>query len=193
MNPSQIPQLLAEISLADPRVRRDDPTERRGQIKMWAGILCNEADVPYDFAITAVHRHYATSQWPILPAAIATAWRDHRRRTVDRDAERSAPPVDPDNVLDYQRALRARRQAVADGQQPPAAVAALTAAIGRQIPAQPPQDFRDRAGLRPRRPELAVDCPHCHAPAGRPCYGPNGRELRTDTHASRRDTHGATT
>ena len=192
MTPDEIPGLLKQLSYADPRVLPTDRGEIVGKVAMWAGILCNEADVPFDFAVRAAQQHYATSEWPVTPAAIATAWRAHRRNAVQRDAERAAPAVDPDDEMAYRRALRDRRQDVANGQQPPAAIRALTAGIGRRIPAQPPADLRARAGLRARPPELAVPCPHCHAAAGDRCTAPSGRELHT-AHPSRRDTHtGAT-
>lgn len=191
MNPSDIPRLLAEIALADPRVRREDPTERRGQIKMWAGIL---TDVPYDFAIHAAQRHYAESQWPILPANISTRWtttvRDRMERHTDPDL-----PIDPDNEAAWRTELRATRQAVAVGELQPAdhhhaqgqrrPIAALIAGIGQMpgertgyIPAdvraqiakyRPGKASREAAVASGDADPLSVDCGWCRAYAGQPC------------------------
>jgi hypothetical protein len=186
MNPSQIPQLIAEIALADPRIRREDPTERRGQIHMWAGIL---TDVPYDFAIQAAHRHYAQSQWPILPADIATAWTAAVRDRLERHTE-LAPPVDPDNTAAYLTALNRQRQAIATGITPPTTQRELTAAgphpdvaarlaeIGRYIPDEAraalakyrPAAAAREAAIRAGQPDyLAVRCPWCDAPVNERC------------------------
>lgn len=212
MNPSDIPQLIAEIALADPRIRREDPTERRGQIKMWAGIL---TDVPYDFAIQAAHRHYANSQWPILPANIATAWKAAVRDRLERHTE-LPPPVDPDNTGVYLAALQQRRQAIATGQTPPTTqreltaggphpdVAARLAAIGRYIPDEARQQlakYRPAAAayetaIRVGQPDyLAVRCPWCDAPVGERCRsrlvvpgaGATSNKPRTQPHPSRVD------
>lgn len=188
MNPDQIPQLIAQIALADARVRREDPTEQRAQILMWAGIL---ADVPYDYAVTAAQRHYAKSTWPILPADIATQWAATVRDRMQRDVD-PAPPVDPDNESAYRHALAAHRRAVATGQEPPVEHKALSAgpaaaeaeqrlkAFGRYIPpsvddilaAYRPRRAARIATIREGRPDaLAVPCPveTCRAAVAAPC------------------------
>lgn len=197
MEPEQIPQLITEIALADPRVKRDDKTERRAQILMWAGIL---ADVPYDYAITAAQRHYAKSTWPILPADIATQWAATVRDRMQRDVD-PAPPVDPDNETAYRAALAAHRRAVATGQQPPVEHKALSAGpaaaeadrrratIGKYIPiavddalaAYRPQRAARLAVLREGRPDaLAVPCPveTCRAAVAAPCTRPGKGQTR---------------
>lgn len=196
MNPEQIPQLIAQIALADPRVRREDPTERRAQIYMWAGIL---TDVPYDYAITAAHKHYAESQWPILPANIATRWaadvRDRMNRHTQTFEPTAHPELDPDDVHGYHQALRRDLHAVATGQAQPVAYKQLTdgtreqrerlaadrlTELGTYMPQTVAQQL---APLRPRRaarehlartgqPDpLNVVCTWCNAPAGEPCRG----------------------
>lgn len=157
MNPEEIPRLLAQIALADPRVRREDPVELRAQIAMWAGIL---VDVPYDYAITAAQKHYAQSNWPILPADIATRWRAVVRDRMNRDID-PAPPVDPDNEQAYRAQLVARRQAVANGavrpvQALPAAERDDVAAMRQQgdLKAFIQQGMRDAAAENARRKAL---------------------------------------
>ncbi|MER6191804.1 zinc finger domain-containing protein [Streptomyces cyaneofuscatus] len=197
MDPEQIPQLIAQIALADPRVKRDDPKERRAQILMWAGIL---ADVPYDYAVTAAHRHYAKSTWPILPADIATQWAATVRDRMQRDVD-PAPPVDPDDEAAYREQLAAHRRAVATGQQPPVEHKALTsgpaaaeaerriAAFGRYIPpsvddvlaAYRPRRAARIATIREGRPDaLAVPCPveTCRAAVGAACTRPGKGQTR---------------
>lgn len=187
MEPEQIPELIAQIALADPRVRREDPIERRAQIIMWAGIL---ADVPYDFAIRATQRHYAKKVWPVLPADIATQWDTLVRDRMNRDADPEPPGVDPDDEEAYRTQLAARRRAVAHGLTAPVEARELTAApaevqerlkaIGRYIPEyareqlapyRPVAAERERL-IRAGQPDpLSVPCPWCHAAIDQPCRG----------------------
>lgn len=209
MKPSEVPQLLAQIALADARVRRTDPIELRAQIAMWAGIL---AEVPYDYAIQAAQEHYTKSTWPILPADIATRWAAAVRDRMDRHNGTfepvAHPELDPDDVPGFQRALRAERYAVATGQQAPDTTRAITAgpaaaevearlnALGTYVPPTVREALRDyrpdkadrerliRSGL----PDpLSVPCPHepCRAPTGQRCRT-SGRDRR-DAHHSRTD------
>lgn len=209
MDPEQIPQLIAEIALADPRIRRTDEMEQVAQISMWSGIL---AEVPYDFAITAVHQHYATSQWAILPANIATRWASVVRDRMNRDVD-PAPPVDPDNETAYRTALAAHRRAVATGQEPPVEHKALTsgpaaeeverrmAALGTYMPpsvrdtlaAYRPAAAARATAIRAGQPDaLAVACPveTCRAAEKDSCTRPGkgGRRHRLNQpHPSRID------
>ncbi|MFJ9029773.1 hypothetical protein ACIRQP_14815 [Streptomyces sp. NPDC102274] len=191
MKPSELPQLLAEIALADPRVRRTDEIERRAQILMWAGIL---TDVPYDYAVRAVQKHYAKSTWPILPADIATKWAATVRDRMLRDVD-PTPPVDPDNATAYRHALAAHRRAVITGQQPviehqalttgpeAAEVEARMAKLGDYLTTEArdalaayrPAAAARASAIRAGQPDaLAVACPveTCRAYAGRPCTRP---------------------
>ncbi|GGV68995.1 hypothetical protein GCM10010294_25310 [Streptomyces griseoloalbus] len=217
MKPAEIPQLLAQIALADPRVRREDPIEMRAQIQMWAGIL---ADVPPDFALHAAQQHYATSTWPILPAEIATRWQAVVRDRMNRDVGtfEPQPGLDPDDVPGYLTALREQRQAVVYGQQPPAEVRAITAgpaaaeAVRRVAQLGDYLTTETRTALAPYRPiaaarlqaaqtgqpdALAVACPvhTCRAAPGQPCQRPSrrhGRHRLTEPHPSRTETAATT-
>lgn len=200
MEPEQIPQLIAQIALADPRIRREDPTERRAQIVMWAGIL---TDVPYDLAVRAAQDHYATSTWPILPAEIATRWqatvRDRMTRHNGTFEPTAHPDLDPDDVTGYITALRGERQAVVLGHTAPAPVKAITAGpaaeeaarrlqeLGSYVPrhvddlldSHRPVKAARRAAITAGQPDaLSVACDWCQAPAGEPCRSrrvdPNG-------------------
>lgn len=194
MNPELIPQLIAEIALADPRVRREDKVERRAQAKMWAGIL---AEVPYEFALQAAHQHYRTSQWPILPADIATRWHEQTSNRLGRHSD-PIPDADPDDVAAWCRQLGETRQAVAQGRiepsphavaaGPPSGIAALTAGIGRTMPKRnthrpyihdsaaaeltaclPQRAAREAGRKRGAVDLLSVDCPWCQAAIGQQC------------------------
>lgn len=217
MEPEQIPQLIAQIALADPRVRREDKMERRAQAIMWAGIL---ADVPYDFAIQAAQAHYAKSQWPIVPGDIASRWQATVRDRVNRDngtfEPKDFPDLDPDDVIGYLAALRGQRQAVAQGFQPPNTVKAITAGpaadevtarlktLGTYVPhqvdelldAHRPVKAARRAALTAGQPDaLSIECDWCHAPAGEPCRsrridprgGATSNRRRTTPHPTRLD------
>ncbi|MEE1735941.1 cell surface glycoprotein [Streptomyces sp. BE147] len=202
MDAEQIPQLIAQIALADPRVKRDDPTERRAQILMWAGIL---AEVPYDYAITAAHQHYAKSTWPILPADIATRWSATVRDRMNRHTD-PAPTVDPDNETAYRAELAATRHAVAIGEAPAVELRELTAgpaayeadarwaALGSYIPLhvrdalaeqQPERAERERLLRSGLADPLSVQCPWdaCRAPKGQRCQT-RGR-TRNEPHPAR--------
>jgi len=217
MDAAQIPQLIAQIALADPRVRREDKTERRAQIHMWAGIL---TEVPYDFALQAAQQHYAASQWPINPSDIAARWqatvRDRMTRHTGTFEPGDYPDLDPDDVIGYLQALRGQRQAVARGLQPPSNVRAITAgpaadavtarlnALGTYVPRQvddvldayrPVKAARREAVITGQPDPLSVDCDWCQAPAGEPCRsrriapggGATANRRRSTPHPSRAD------
>lgn len=191
MEPEQIPQLIAQIALADPRVRRENPTERRAQTIMWAGILTG---VPYDYAVQAAQEHYANSTWPILPAEIATRWaatvRDRMTRHNGTFEPTEHPGLDPDDIDGYLTALRGERQAVIFGQVEPTPARAITSgpageeaearlkALGSYVPrhvdevldAHRPVKAARRAAIQAGEPDaLSVACDWCQAPIGQAC------------------------
>ncbi|MFI1524965.1 hypothetical protein [Streptomyces griseus] len=120
MNPSQIPQLLKQVSYADPRLLPEDEKELAALAALWAVVL---ADVPPDFAMHAVGQHYASSPFPIKPSDIADRWRtvvrDRMGRHTGTFEPNQHPGLDPDDIEGYQQALRNERDAVRTGQRPP--------------------------------------------------------------------------
>lgn len=87
------------------------------------------------------------------------------------------PDADPDDVHAYLAALRGQRTRAADGlelkRRP---MLQLLASVGREIPPEVEQV---------RRPgPLGIECPKCHAPMGRPCRLPDGKER--SPHGARR-------
>lgn len=210
MNPEHVPELIAKIGLADPRVKRTDPIERRAQLEMWIGIL---ADVPREFAVHAAQAHYAESQWAITAGDIATRWqavvKDRMRRHNGTFEPVDHPDLDPDDVIGYLQALRGERQAVALGYKAPSPVKAITAgaaateaerriaALGNYLageareqlaPYRPMTAERERL-IRSGAPDpLGVDCPHihCRAPKGTACRN-RRRQARDKPHPSRKE------
>jgi hypothetical protein len=199
VNRDQIPQLLKQVSYADPRLLPSDPKEVMALAALWATVL---TDVPADFAINAVGEHYATSPFPIKPSDIADRWNTSVRDRMSRDngtfEPGDHPNLDPDDVIGYLAALRGQRQAVAQGFQPPNTVKAITAGpaadevtarlktLGTYVPRQVdevldayrPVKAARRAALTAGQPDpLSVECDWCQAPAGEPC-----RSRRVDPH-----------
>jgi hypothetical protein len=79
------------------------------------------------------------------------------------------PDADPDDVQAYLAALRGQRVRAADGLElKKRPMAQLLAGVGQHIPPEVEEV---------RRPgPLGIECPKCHAPRGRPCRLPNGKE-----------------
>lgn len=120
MTPDQIPQLLKQVSYADPRLLPEDQMELAGLAALWATVL---KDVPAHFAMQAVGEHYAKSPFPIKPSDISTRWQavvtDRMRQHVGTFEPTQHPGLDPDDITGYHAALRAERDAVRTGQQAP--------------------------------------------------------------------------
>lgn len=215
MNREQIPQLLKQVSYADPRLLPSDPQEVVALAALWAKVL---GDVPVDFAISAVAEHYASSPFPIKPSDIADRWntkvRDRLRRDNGTFEPDNFPGLDPDDVIGYLQALRGQRKAVAQGVQPPNTVKAITAGpaadevtkrlktLGTYVPQQVddvldayrPVKAARRAAVSAGQPDaLSVSCDWCDAAAGEPCRSrrvdPNGgatsNRRRSKPHPSR--------
>jgi hypothetical protein len=127
VTPDQIPQLLKQVSYADPRMLPEDPAEVMGMAALWAVVL---ADVPSNYAMHAVGEHYAASPYPIKPSDIADRWRtisrDRLRNHTDTFEPTRYPHLDPDDIAGYQAALRAEREAIRTGAAKPTPVRAIT-------------------------------------------------------------------
>ncbi|MFE2323616.1 hypothetical protein ACFXD5_06780 [Streptomyces sp. NPDC059385] len=194
MNPEQIPQLLKQVSYADPRILPEDRQELQGLAALWAGVL---TDVPAEFAMWAVGQHYAESPFPIKPSDIASRWRAHVRDRMNRHTgtlePTRYPELDPDDVAGFMHTLRAERHAVIMGRAEPTPLKAITGAdavpdevqerldrIGRYMPDharetlaqyRPVRAARERL-IRTGQPDpLAVPCPWCGAAIDQACRG----------------------
>ncbi|MFE2019853.1 hypothetical protein ACFW9O_17640 [Streptomyces sp. NPDC059499] len=214
MTPDQIPQLLKQVSYADPRVLPEDPKEIAGLAGLWAVVL---ADVPAEFAVQAVGAHYAKSPYPIKPSDISTRWQalvhDRMSRHTGTFEPTAHPELDPDDEAGFRQALAAERRAVVMGHQPPTPLAAITSGPAaeeverrlKELGTYMPPSVRD--ALAPYRPAaaarvtairegrtdaLAIACPvgTCRATEKQPCTRPGkgGRRHRlTNPHPSRID------
>lgn len=209
MNPEQIPQLLKQVSYADPRILPEDRQELQGLAALWAGVL---ADVPAEFAMWAVGQHYAESPFPIKPSDIASRWRAHVRDRMNRHTgtlePTRYPELDPDDVAGFMHTLRAERHDVIMGRAEPTPLKAITAVpddvqerldrLGRYIPdhvrtqlaAYRPQRAAREATIRQGQPDpLSVPCPWCAAPTGHACRGrrvhPSTRDPETKRQGGR--------
>lgn len=75
MNADQVAALLAYASAADPRIRRNDPDERRLQIRFWHGQL---AAMDFDAACRAVEAHYSRAGVDaVLPGDVRQGAKEH--------------------------------------------------------------------------------------------------------------------
>jgi len=214
VTPDQIPDLLKQVSYADPRILSEDPQEIAGLAGLWAVVL---ADVPAEFAMQAVGAHYAKSPYPIKPSDISTRWQalvhDRMSRHTGTFEPSAHPELDPDDEAGYRRALAAERRAVVMGQQPPTPLAAITAGpaaeeVERRMAAlgdYMPRTVRDALApyrpaaaarveaIREGRPDaLAIACPveTCRAATKQPCTAPRrggGRRRLSQPHPSRLD------
>lgn len=211
MTPEEIPQLLQQLSYADPRILPDDPDERRGKVAMWAAVL---ADVPYDFAMRTAVAHYRKSPFPIAPSEIAAPWVVESRARLGRHTD-PTPQADPDDEAAYRAELLGTRRAVAGGRQEPAHhelaagpmhpdVAERLKALGSYVPrhvdevldAHRPVKAARRAAIQNGQPDaLSVPCGWCDAPVGEPCRfrripprsGATSTRRRDTPHPSRLD------
>lgn len=194
MNPDQIPQLLKQVSYADPRVLPDDEREIVGLAALWAEVL---KDVPAQYAMYAVGKHYAESPYPIKPSDISTRWRavvrDRMTRHTDTLEPTRHPELDPDDIAGFQQTLKAERRAVIMGEVEPTPLKAITGAdavpadvqarldkVGQYMPdhvrdqlaAYRPQKAERERLIRQGQPDpLSVPCPWCDAVVGQPCRG----------------------
>lgn len=197
MNPDQIPQLLKQVSYADPRVLPDDEDEVKGLAALWAGVL---ADVPAQYAMYAVGKHYSESPYPIKPSDISTRWRavvrDRMTRHTDTLEPTRHPELDPDDIEGFQATLRAERQAVIMGQVEPTPLKSITSAVPPEVQARldavgqyvPAAAREELAAVWPRQRTtgaLGIRCPQCGARPGQHCTTSKTRANRATPHGAR--------
>ncbi|MFE5582512.1 hypothetical protein [Kitasatospora sp. NPDC056531] len=201
MTPIEAGQLLTHAAAFDNR----KPSVAANNA--WADAL---KDIPADpDAYAAVSRFYAK---PSRDGALdSTRWiQPHHVRALRQEirAERIPvadsiiyPAIPSETGAEYVQRRRELVTAIADGRIEPEinrqltggphpTVADALAGIG-QMPAHLREELA-AAGLGRRTgrfPELAVACPLelCRAAPGKPCRTPSGREIKADTHGSRRD------
>lgn len=109
MTPDQIPQLIKQISYADPRILPVEEDELIAMAGLWAIVL---AEVDYAFALNAAGQHYANSPFTVRPSDIAEQWRTRTHDLSGRHVD-PLPAADPDDPWAYNAELRATRKAAA--------------------------------------------------------------------------------
>jgi hypothetical protein len=177
----------------------------------WAEAL---KDIPADpDAFAAVARFYAKpardgdldgTRW-IQPHHVKQLRKEIRGERIPAADSIIYPAIPSETGAEFVERRRQQITAIADGRIEPE--------INRQLKGGPhptiadtltgigqmPAHLRDElaaAGIGRRTgrfPELAIACPLelCRAAPGKPCRRPSGKEIKTDTHSSRRDAYAA--
>ena len=175
MTPTQTVQLVALVASVCPSMRMEETTA-----DAWHALL---ADLDHDDARAAVLR-LGRRQRYIAACDIRDEVRVIRHDRLARTPV-PAPPADLEPVA-HRDELRHTVAAIAAGR---SLDRALT--TGRPEPT-PPTQARTQAHGTARDPRrlaaIAVGCPWCHEPAGRPCVNAIGRPLATQpAHQARLD------
>ncbi len=129
MTPEQVAALLGYAAATDPRIRRNDPDERRLQVQAWARHLAN---VDQEAAIAAVDGYYAQPGVDaILPgniravaasgpprgadAALATTEAGPGDRLAADRTDQPALTAGPEDAARERAEFRAKMRAISDG------------------------------------------------------------------------------
>lgn len=110
MTLTETAQVLALAAAFDRRTVGD------ADVYAWQATL---GDTDFEDAKTAVVAHYRISSEWLMPAQIRAAVAKIRAQRLTNAGPEPAPQVDPDDVVAYQRELRAQRAHAADGQRIP--------------------------------------------------------------------------
>jgi hypothetical protein len=129
VTPDEVRTVLAYASAIDPRIRRNDPDERRLQVAAWHAQL---GALDITDARVAIDQHYAADDPPaLMPGRL-------RRLIIAARSERVAanvelePDADPDDPAAYRAALREGRTRAANGTERRRPVAELYARAFRR-------------------------------------------------------------
>ncbi|MER8042566.1 cell surface glycoprotein [Streptomyces sp. NPDC094032] len=200
MNPREVAALIAYVVKLDPRLALDDQAAAAERLAQWCDLLSDVPAQASGWDAARVARDYiARNPYRIQPSDVSRPWHTHKADVMGRHVgtfEPTAhPEINPDDETGnaFVAALRAERQAVAAGQQPPVTHRAITsgppaqqverrlAALGSYMPPTVRQalaEFRPQRAARERLaaanlPDpLDVPCTWCKAPVGRPCRAP---------------------
>ena len=105
-------KVLATASLIDPRIGRKDDAERDMMAKAWLGVV---GDVPFEFAIECVKKHYQTSSETFMPVHIVSKWKIEKSKQFEENhyKEITAPNSEaipmPDNVRELLKEMKQKR------------------------------------------------------------------------------------
>jgi hypothetical protein len=164
MDQSEAKTLLTYIAAIDRRPISD------GDAFLWADLL---DDIPFEPAKAAVREHYREESRWVTPAEVrrrAKATRAEQLRRPLPPGPEAVPDADPDDELDYRRALAEGRWREPDPHARPRPVGELLAGYGA-VTAIPPEE---PVASGP----LSVQCPlrSCRAQVAEPCRNMFGRE-----------------
>jgi len=112
MNRAEVSLLLGVCASFDAR------TIGEADVIAWHDVL---GDLNYSDAVNAVKSHYGSSADRIMPAHVRSGVRQIRRERVNGADASFVFSGDPDNTREFQRQLKAHRQAVGDGRPDPEA------------------------------------------------------------------------
>lgn len=81
MNRTEILKLLAMAAIIDPRVSRKTEQEKSAMASAWLELL-NE--IPFDFAVQELKKHYQNSTESIMPANFVKPFKIYKRAQVEK-------------------------------------------------------------------------------------------------------------
>lgn len=81
MNRTEILKLLAMAAVIDPRVSRKTDQEKSAMASAWLELL---GDMPLDFAVTVLKKHYQESTEAIMPADLMKPYKIHKRQQAEK-------------------------------------------------------------------------------------------------------------
>ena len=84
MNRAEVLQILAMASVIDPRVSRRTDGEKSAMADAWVGILDHE--MPLQFAIEALKKHYQNKSDVIMPADLSVPWKSEKRYRQEKES-----------------------------------------------------------------------------------------------------------
>jgi hypothetical protein len=83
MNRAEVLQILAMASVIDPRVSRRTDAEKSAMADAWCGIL--DAEMPLQFAVEMLKKHYQNKSDVIMPADLSVPWKAEKRYRQEKE------------------------------------------------------------------------------------------------------------
>jgi hypothetical protein len=83
MNRAEVLQILVMASVIDPRVSRRTDAEKSAMADAWCGIL--DIEMPIQFAIETLKKHYQNKSDVIMPADLSVPWKAEKRYRQEKE------------------------------------------------------------------------------------------------------------
>jgi len=83
MNRAEVLQILVMASVIDPRVSRKTDAEKSAMADAWCGIL--DIEMPLQFAIESLKKHYQNKSDVIMPADLSVPWKAEKRYRQEKE------------------------------------------------------------------------------------------------------------